>query len=656
VPATNPTIVIDPYVTVNDTNVTSATVVISSGFVNSTEDVLALSSSFQQNFHISVTQPVPGEIVLTGTSQTTAAQYQVELANLTYTDTSHYFPAGDLQKTFTFIINGDSGSTVADIKVYNIVPMNTNPTVTTTAGATTYTALSGAQPVDAGVTVTDPDPLSITSATVSISSGFISGQDTLSETASLPGGVSASYNASTGALTFSGPASLSQYQTLLAGVAYTNSGLNLASRTITFVVNAGSVSSNVSGNNRFTKVINETSATVERFDFNGDASTTTASGAPGFVGVGPSRGFSPLYGYGFSDAVTNFTPFTASAVENIGAISTTYAPMYEDGIVSPANSPQDFSITTTVGTNYDLRVYVGNPSTSLSNIQITVYTGSITNMQQTQLAQMSGISTTGGGSNAFKAIEIDGLIAGGVTSAAGSEITIVIKSTSGAVYTEGLDVALHGALPAIAHQDPAGGIAPADSPAVPALTMPQLQPVVAQAIANWVAAGIIPAQAATLESAQFVITDLKGQGALALTGGNTIQIDSTADGYGWSIDPSLADQPTAGKMDLLTVVTHELGHILGLADVSALQLPNDLMDTTLPTGTRRLPSTADMKAMAMTSPPVATPATSASQSLVDLVTEDSQLLENFASADALENETAPFFGPDAHDRFFNLLG
>ena len=41
-------------------------------------------------------------------------------------------------------------------------------------------------------------------------------------------------------------------------------------------------------------------------------------------------------------------------------------------------------------------------------------------------------------------------------------------------------------------------------------------------------------------------------------------------------------------MDLLTVVTHELGHILGLPDVSATFLPNDLMDTTLPTGTAPL--------------------------------------------------------------------
>jgi hypothetical protein len=592
--AVNPTIVIDSSSVVSVPTVMSATVAISSGFVSSTEDVLGLSNQFGQNYGISLSYPVPGEVVLTGTSQTTPVQYQLELDAITYTNTSHYFPSSDLQKTFTFTIFNGATYSSSDIKSYTIVPVNTNPTLTTTSGPLSYTALSGAQPIDLGVTITDPDPLSITSATVSISSGFVSGQDTLSETAALPGGVLASYNSSTGVLSLTGSASLSQYKTLLAGVAYTNSGLNLAQRTISFVVSSNALSSNVAGNSQYTKVINVTSSAVTRFDFN----TSSTSNAPGFIGVGPSRGYSQSVGYGFSDAVTNFAPFTAAAVENLGGISSTYASLYEDGIVSPTNSPQDFTISTTIGTKYDLRVYVGNPNTSLSGIQVTVYTGSITNLQQTLLGQSSIISTTAGGSNAFAAVEIDNLTAGGVATAAGSEITVVIKSLAGSDYTEGLDFALHGDLPAIAHQDPAGGIAPVGSPPVPELTINQLQPVVNQAIADWKAAGITPAQVAELQSAQFVITNLESEGALALTGSNIVQIDSTADGYGWFVDPNVADQPVAGRTDLLTVVTHELGHILGLPDVSAFLLPNDLMDTELPTGTRRLPSLADIDALA----------------------------------------------------------
>ena len=146
-------------------------------------------------------------------------------------------------------------------------------------------------------------------------------------------------------------------------------------------------------------------------------------------------------------------------------------------------------------------------------------------------------------------------------------------------------------------------MAPASSPAAPALTTSELQPVVQQAIADWVAAGITPAQAAALQSTHFVIANLVSQGALALTSSNTVQIDSTADGYGWFTDPTVVNptafgitstaysvqagiaSPAYNHMDLLTVVTHELGHILGLPDVSATFLPNDLMDTDLPTGT-----------------------------------------------------------------------
>ena len=61
----------------------------------------------------------------------------------------------------------------------------------------------------------------------------------------------------------------------------------------------------------------------------------------------------------------------------------------------------------------------------------------------------------------------------------------------------------------------------------------------------------------------------------------TIYLDPTADGYGWFIDPtqdgssarsavraSLTGSAAAGHVDLLTVVMHELGHALGLGDVS----------------------------------------------------------------------------------------
>ena len=44
-------------------------------------------------------------------------------------------------------------------------------------------------------------------------------------------------------------------------------------------------------------------------------------------------------------------------------------------------------------------------------------------------------------------------------------------------------------------------------------------------------------------------------------------------------------------MDLLTVVEHEYGHVLGLPDVNPATQPGSLMAATLPVGVRRSPTT-----------------------------------------------------------------
>jgi hypothetical protein len=74
-----------------------------------------------------------------------------------------------------------------------------------------------------------------------------------------------------------------------------------------------------------------------------------------------------------------------------------------------------------------------------------------------------------------------------------------------------------------------------------------------------------------------------------------VTIDPTAAGYGWFVDATPAadseflatpGSPAYGRMDLLTVVEHELGHVLGLQHSP---IPGDVMDESLPTGVRRQP-------------------------------------------------------------------
>jgi hypothetical protein len=143
--------------------------------------------------------------------------------------------------------------------------------------------------------------------------------------------------------------------------------------------------------------------------------------------------------------------------------------------------------------------------------------------------------------------------------------------------------------------------------AAPTLTQAQLTPIVNEAIAQWSSAGLSAADVQKLRQVQFVVSDLSGS-QLGEATGNVIYLDANAAGNGWFVDATPAqneefsasagtqqlhavDPRALDRIDLLTVVEHELGHVLGLNDLNALA--DDVMDGVLGAGIRRVASHVD---------------------------------------------------------------
>jgi hypothetical protein len=240
--------------------------------------------------------------------------------------------------------------------------------------------------------------------------------------------------------------------------------------------------------------------------------------------------------------------------------------------------------TITAGTDYTLLVALDNTPTGGGPATVNVVLNGTTVLSQTFEYQMVGGLTQGN-----------------------RQIGLFARNGAASFY----NVQVRGDDPAYSGGGTpqlAAAPAPASAGPVTPLTSAQLAPVVAAAIERWSEVpGMSAAAVAVLRDAPIEIDTLPGL-MLGQTIAGTIVIDPTAAGYGWFVDPTpLEDSefnapasaqglqagpssPAYGRMDLLEVVMHELGHLVGQADQAHPAHASDLMNVLLTPGTRRLPA------------------------------------------------------------------
>ncbi|MBS0471020.1 MAG: M10 family metallopeptidase C-terminal domain-containing protein [Proteobacteria bacterium] len=245
-------IVVDSAITASDsdsTNLTGATITISSGFVNG--DILnftnqnGITGSWNASTHI---------LTLSGTAS--VANYQAALRSITFSSPSD--DPTNAARTVTWAVDDGQASNHASNSVtttIHVTPVNDAPVLGGGGNSVSYTENASGTVIDSAITVSDADSANLAGATISISSGFVSG-DTLNFVNQ--NGITGSWNAATHILTLSGSASLANYQAALRSITFSSSSDDPtnAARTVSWSVDDGQSANHAS--NSVTTTINVT--------------------------------------------------------------------------------------------------------------------------------------------------------------------------------------------------------------------------------------------------------------------------------------------------------------------------------------------------------------------------------------------------------------
>lgn len=228
----------------------SAQVRITSG-LQSGEDLLMFvnNSTTQYGNILGSYDSFNGTLTLTSSGATaTIEQWTNALRVATYTNSA--ITPNTANRIITFTVNDGTVSSNPADKTVTVTAVNQPPILTTTGGSSTFNGTAVA--IDSGLTLSDLDNRTMSSASVTISGNFFSKEDILIfiNDGSTMGNITGSYNAATGTLTLTSSgatATIAQWQQALRSVTYSNTSrgpYTSAIRTITFSVSDGTAISN----------------------------------------------------------------------------------------------------------------------------------------------------------------------------------------------------------------------------------------------------------------------------------------------------------------------------------------------------------------------------------------------------------------------------
>ena len=228
------------------------------GFVDATDTANALQAV------IITTLPAAGTLKLNGTAVTQNQSIAVaDLGRLVFAPAAN--ANGNTYTTIGFKVqdnggtaNGGVDTSTSDYTLtIDVTAVNDAPVIANVGNTVSYTERATGVVINSGLTVSDVDTASLTGATVTIGSGFTTG-DVLAFTNA--NSITGTYNSATGVLTLTGTATVAQYQAALGSVTYSSTSHNptatSATRTINWQVDDGQVANHAS--NVGTSTINVT--------------------------------------------------------------------------------------------------------------------------------------------------------------------------------------------------------------------------------------------------------------------------------------------------------------------------------------------------------------------------------------------------------------